>query len=116
MLLPRVEISIINPCIGILNKTFKIAKLSEWHARDYKFDLVNKKDGTVTKDCTVEQYFLKRYNLQLEWPLLPLLETTKKGVLYPMECCIMRKGQKYPYKLDEAQVNMHVTVCMRVIY
>ena len=91
-----------------MNKVFKIAKLSQYHARDYKFDLVNKKDGTVQKDCSVEEYFRKRYDIQLEWPLLPLLETNKKGVLYPMECCHMLKGQKFPYKLDEIQVKSYL--------
>lgn len=95
-----------------MNKVFKIAKLSQYHARNFKFDLVNKRDGTVQKDCSVEEYFKKRYDVALEWPLLPLLETNKKGVLYPMECCHMLKGQKYPFKLDEQQVRIH-HICAR---
>lgn len=42
----------------------------------------------------------------LEYPDLPLIEVGKKGTMYPMEICHMGKGQKYPYKLDEAQVRI----------
>lgn len=46
---------------------------------------------------------MKRYNLRLEHPLLPLVESTKKDVVFPMELCFMPKGQRYPYKLNEDQ-------------
>lgn len=44
----------------------------------------------------------------LEFPDLPLIEVGKKGTMYPMEICHMGKGQKYPYKLDEAQVRIYL--------
>lgn len=66
----------------------------------------NKTTGQVEKDVTVEQYFQRRYNVFLEFPDLPLIEVGKKGTMYPMEVCHMGKGQKYPYKLDEAQVRI----------
>lgn len=67
----------------------------------------NRSTGQVEKDVTVEQYFQKRYNVFLEFPDLPLIEVGKKGTMYPMEICHMGKGQKYPYKLDEAQVRIY---------
>ena len=36
-------------------------------------------------------------------PNLPLVETTKKDVFFPMELCYLTKGQRYPYKLNEVQ-------------
>ena len=73
-------------------------------ARTYKFDATDKATGETIPEMTVEQYFKKKYNISLEFPDLPLVETNRKGVYYPMEVCHMRKGQKYPYKLDEIQV------------
>lgn len=66
--------------------------------------MTNRSTGQVEKDVTVEQYFQRRYNVFLEFPDLPLIEVGKKGTMYPMEICHMGKGQRYPYKLDEAQV------------
>jgi eukaryotic translation initiation factor 2C len=54
----------------------------------------------------VEEYFKRKYNLTLQWPEFPVLETTKRGVVYPMECSIMLGGQRYPYKLNELQVRI----------
>lgn len=49
------------------------------------------------------EYYLKRYDIHLEWPDMPVVETTKKGVVYPLELCFMAPAQRYPYKLDERQ-------------
>lgn len=90
--------------VAIKNKTFKIMRVSSLTARTHTFDVVDRRAGTTEKDVTVENYFKSKYNIALQWPELPLLETGKKEVFYPMECCVMDKGQKYPFKLDEAQV------------
>ena len=66
----------------------------------------NRSTGEVEKQITVEQYFQKRYNVFLEFPDLPLVEVGRKQAMYPMEICHMGKGQRYPYKLDEAQVRI----------
>ena len=66
----------------------------------------NRSTGEIEKDVTVEDYFKRRYNVFLEFPDLPLIETGRKKTMYPMEVCHMSKGQKYPYKLDEAQVRV----------
>lgn len=54
----------------------------------------------------MEEYFKRKYNLTLQYPEFPVLETTKRGVVYPMECSIMLGGQRYPYKLTETQVGI----------
>ena len=56
------------------------------------------------KESTVYEYFIEVYNLRLQWPDLPLL-VTPKGEHFPMECCLMVPGQRYPYKLSEKQTS-----------
>lgn len=86
-------------------KPFKIDRISPFTAKTHKFDFKDIQTGAVDKDITVERYFQKRYNVHLQYPDLPLLEVGNKGVMYPMELCHMAAGQRYPYKLDEMQVN-----------
>lgn len=89
---------------AVMKKTFKIHKISTFTSRTYKFDLKNKQTGKVEPNTSVFDYFKRQYNIHLEHPDLPVIETTKKGVVYPMEVCHMMGGQRYPYKLDEAMV------------
>lgn len=89
---------------AINKKRFKIHKISEYTARTYKFDLRNKKTGEIEPNTSVFDYFKRQYNIYLEHGDLPVIETTKKGVVYPMEVCHMHGGQRYPYKLDEVMV------------
>ena len=56
----------------------------------------------------MEKYYQKKYNLHLEFPNMPLVETMKKDVFFPMEVCYLLKGQRYPYKLNETQVSYPV--------
>ena len=87
-----------------MNKLWKVKSILSQNAREYKFRL---KDKITRKEIdppvSIEAYYLQRYNLRLAEPLLPLVETTKAGVIYPMELCFMAKGQRYPYKLNEDQ-------------
>lgn len=52
---------------------------------------------------TVERYFKEQYNLILQYPTLPVVEMTKKGVCYPMELLQLPANQRFPFKLDELQ-------------
>jgi eukaryotic translation initiation factor 2C len=90
---------------SIARKTFKILRVSDKNSRQYKFDLKERETGEIIPDVSVEEYFKRKYNLALQWPEFPVLETTKKGVVYPMECSIMLGGQRYPYKLTETQTS-----------
>lgn len=89
--------------------------MSDLTARTYVFDVYDRASNTTEKDVTVEDYFRTKYAVHLQWPELPLLETGRKNVYYPMECCLMDKGQKYPYKLDEQQVRVYVFTTRRSI-
>ena len=84
-------------------KLWKVHRISEKTARTYTFDLRDRKTNTVIPNTSVFDYYKKRYNVHLEWPDMPVVETTKKGVVYPLELCFMAPGQRYPYKLDEKQ-------------
>ncbi|KPI41777.1 Protein argonaute [Cyphellophora attinorum] len=59
-----------------------------------------KKSG---RKVSVAQYFMKKYNIRLQHPRLPLVETTKKGVLFPIELLHIQPNQRYGAKLDETQ-------------
>lgn len=100
--------------LGIARKTFKILRVSEKNARQYKFDLKQKETGEILKDISVEEYFQRKYNIVLEWPEFPVLETTKRGTVYPMETAIMLGGQRYPYKLNESQVGVGFSSCRKL--
>lgn len=62
------------------------------------------------RDITVFDYFKERYNIRLEFPYLPLVQTTRDG-LYPMEVCMLKPYQKFVYKLDGAQVYPLSSLC-----
>lgn len=53
---------------------------------------------------SVYEYFHKKYNVYLNKWWLPLIQTQKPNVLFPMEVCVMSEGQRYPYKLNSDQV------------
>lgn len=59
---------------------------------------------------SVFDYFHKKYNIYLNKPWLPLVQTQKRNVLFPMELCVMAEGQRYPYKLNSDQVWLACTL------
>lgn len=86
------------------SKLFYITGFTKENAKERKFDVKDKTTGAITKDVSVYQYFQRRYNLMLQYWNLPLVETTKNGIVFPMECCIIAANQRYLYKLDDEQV------------
>ena len=84
-------------------KIWTVQQISSLNAKTHKFDVTDKATGAVT-NMSVQQYFLKKYNVTLIKPWLPLVQTQKKNVLFPMEVCVMCEGQRYPYKLNSDQV------------
>lgn len=86
------------------DKLFYITGFTKSNAKEYKFDVKDRNTGEITKDVSVYDYFLRRYNLRLQHWNLPLVETTKKGIVFPMECCMIAANQRYLYKLDDEQI------------
>jgi hypothetical protein len=92
----------------VTGKEWKIYKFS---TNDANEEQIIKETG---KPITITQYRLKRYNKRLEFPQLPLIEMTKKGIKYPLELLhfvgrlefpqlplteMTKKGIKYPLEL-----------------
>jgi eukaryotic translation initiation factor 2C len=85
---------------GMQGKTHirkKVQAVSRENARSLSFQL---DDGTKS---TVEQYFLKTYNIRLAFPLLPCVRLSKRA-FYPMELVTVLPGQKYNRRLDPDQI------------
>jgi eukaryotic translation initiation factor 2C len=59
-------------------------------------------DGTL-KETSVWDHYAETYNFRLQYPNLPIIESTRGG-LFPMELCNVAKYQRYPFKLDPKQV------------
>lgn len=77
--------------------------ISRLNAKEHKFDVTEKATGKTT-NMSVHEYFFKKYRVILEKWWLPLVQTQKAHVLFPMEVCVMCPGQRYPYKLNSDQV------------
>lgn len=60
-------------------------------------------DGSF-KDISVYDYFLKKYDIRLEFWYLPLIETTRDG-FFPMEVCTLIPDQRYNFKLSPDQTS-----------
>ena len=58
---------------------------------------------------SIYEYFLKRYDVTLRHPQLPLVQTTKRGVVFPIEILALQNNQKYNWRLDEQQVGDRTT-------
>lgn len=84
-------------------KTWICKRIHNKNAKQHKFEVTVKETGKKVT-MSVFEYFVKRYNVTLVRWELPLIETNKKDVFYPMEVAIMKSGQRYPYKLNELQV------------
>ncbi|KAB8071607.1 Piwi domain-containing protein [Aspergillus leporis] len=89
------------PC---LNVNFTVKGLINAGAGKYILNIKDKATGKEEK-MTVEQYFKKKYNILLTHPDLPMVEMTKKGVVYPMEFLTIHGLHKYPWKLNEYQTS-----------
>lgn len=85
----------------IKHKQFIIKGLTLENARQRMIEIKNKETGAVERTISIYDYFRKQYNLVIQYPTLPLVEMTKKGVLYPMEMLHLVDNQRYFKKLDE---------------
>ncbi|KAI9370101.1 ribonuclease H-like domain-containing protein [Aspergillus egyptiacus] len=86
------------------DKDFMIKGLMNTNARNYKFEWKNHATGTTEK-ISIEGYFKKKYNITLTYWELPLVEMTKKNVIYPMEVLTIHGLHRYMWKLNEYQTS-----------
>lgn len=90
-----------NPAQG---KEWKIHSISTNNANDEKLEWRDPQTRQPTGEhISVTEYFRRKYNYRVQFPQLPLVEMTKKGVKYPMELLQLRPNQRYGAKLDEVQ-------------
>ena len=73
------------------------------NATEYIIEIKDRETGQITSKQSVAQYFKSKYNVTLQYPNFPLVEMTKKNVLYPIEVLNLTENQRYPLKLDETQ-------------
>ncbi|PWY92461.1 eukaryotic translation initiation factor 2c [Aspergillus heteromorphus CBS 117.55] len=91
----------------VMGTIFTVKGLINGNARQYKIDYKDKATGKVTK-MSIEEYFRSRYNVHLNDWALPMVEMTKKGVVYPMEVLNIEGMQRYPWKLNEWQTSLMI--------
>ena len=89
-------------------KQATINGIAKRNANNYIFESTDRATGKTTK-VSIAQYFLKKYNIRIQKPQLPLIETMKRGEVYPMELCKMAPNQRYPSKLNERQTSTMMT-------
>jgi eukaryotic translation initiation factor 2C len=66
---------------------------------------VKDSDGQDT-EMTLYAFFLKKYNIRLQYSELPLCKMTKgKNTVLPMEILTIKENQRYAYKMDEKQTS-----------
>jgi eukaryotic translation initiation factor 2C len=88
----------------VAGKDFTVKGFVNANAREYTIDLKDAATG-ATKTISILDYFKSRYNVILNYPDLPLVEMTKKGVVYPLEILTLTPNQiqRFPFKLDDLQ-------------
>ena len=85
------------------NKDWNIFRIMPFNAMEHTIEYKNPQTRQVEGRVTIQQYFVRKYNLRLQYPQLPLVEMTKKGACFPMELIHIKEHQRYPFKLDEKQ-------------
>src|SRR5699024_7053933 len=82
----------------VLGTNFIVKGLINGNARQYTINLTDKATGKK-ETINIETYFKRKYNLVLDYWELPMVEMTKKGIVYPMEVLAIHGLHKYPWKL-----------------
>ncbi|KAK2773705.1 hypothetical protein FQN52_004512 [Onygenales sp. PD_12] len=83
-------------------KEWTIKEFLNMNAKEYTIDMTDRATGT-TQTMSIYDYFRTRYNVILNYWELPLVQMTKKSVVYPMEVLAIHRVQKFPFKLNELQ-------------
>lgn len=81
------------------NRTFKIRKLLPAGAKEYMLTIENKATGS-SKKISVQEYYRSKYNIELEYPDMRLVEMQDHEVVYPAELLELKGLQRYNRKLS----------------
>ncbi|RDW67854.1 eukaryotic translation initiation factor-like protein 2C 2 [Coleophoma cylindrospora] len=74
------------------------------HAKNTFFILKSSPGATTGEEISIFNYYKKKYGRDLQFPLLPLVETERAG-FFPMELCTIAKDQQYKFKLSPDQTS-----------
>lgn len=66
-------------------------------------------------EISVKDHFKKKYNLRLNYPKLPVIETARNG-FFPMEVCTVKQWQRYNFKLSPDQVCTSMNCVLVTLY
>ncbi|KKK16353.1 hypothetical protein P175DRAFT_0477219 [Aspergillus ochraceoroseus IBT 24754] len=91
----------------VLGTNFIIKGLINCNAKNYMLDIKDPATG-ATQRLSVEGYFKKKYNIVISLWELPMVEMTKKGVVYPMEFLTIHGLHRYLWKLNEYQTSQMI--------
>lgn len=92
------------PGCPVAGTDFTVRGLVNCNAREWKIDVRDPATGT-SEQMSIEAYFKRKYNLTLDHWDLPLVELTKKGVVYPLELLTIHGLNRYLWKLNEYQTS-----------
>ncbi|CAK7272864.1 Protein argonaute [Sporothrix epigloea] len=88
-------------------KTYTIARFA-WHQK-YMFEGAHAKNYTFVvrktgETRTVYDHYMKQYDVPLQFPRYPVIETTRDGA-FPIEVCHILPWQRYNFKLNGSQTS-----------
>jgi eukaryotic translation initiation factor 2C len=93
---------------GGTEDAYVIDRISHQSAKDSKFTALDEKTNKEYT-TTVYDYFLKKFNVRLQYPDLPVVKMTKgKNTVLPMEVLKVKENQRYPFKCDERQTSQMI--------
>ncbi|ERT02738.1 hypothetical protein HMPREF1624_01039 [Sporothrix schenckii ATCC 58251] len=89
------------------SKIYTIARFA-WHQR-FMFEGATSETYTFTlrktgETRTVYDHYLKQYDVPLQYPKYPVIETTRDGA-FPLEVCHILPWQRYNFKLNGQQTS-----------
>ena len=76
------------------------------NSKTITFEKKNRQTGQ-SKRISIYDYFNEEYKIRLQFPNLPILETSK-GSYFPLELCNIASHQRYQAKLDPQQVSVEI--------
>ena len=80
------------------------------NAKTITFTQKNRETGQ-SKEISIYDYFYEQYKLRLQFPHLPVLETSK-GSFFPLEVCNIASYQRYQFKLDPQQTAAMIKIAV----
>ncbi|CAO1599602.1 Protein argonaute [Xanthoria calcicola] len=103
-------------------RKWKVAAILNKSAREYKFSPWDDTNKRLGQEITILNYYLTKYQVHLDHPDLPVVQTTKmitkqnedgkvlfeSPIVFPMELCKMQPNQRYLKALDREQTKIMV--------